>query len=181
MTLSRFFFLLSFLFFGFFLYFFWEQNNPQTLAFDKAPTSSVTTFTVSENNIPSGIMIPSIHVWLPVYSASINNGNWETTPKGISFLTSSGQVGSSGNSVFYGHNWPNLLGNLKNIRPNDRIQIITKTGKQFEYVVSTVQEVSSNEVSVLNQTNDSRLTLYTCTGFLDSKRIVVVAILQSTI
>lgn len=176
MNLSRFFFFLSLIFFAFFLFAFYQQNSPKNITF--ANSESILSTNTKETVAPTGIVIPSIHVWLPVYGASVRGGNWETTNKGVSFLTGSASVGGVGNAIFYGHDWPNLLGNLKNVRPGDTIQIISKTGQNFFYEVSTVQEVSPADVSVLAQTTDSRVTLYTCSGFLDTKRLVVVALLK---
>ncbi len=176
MNLSRLFFFLSFLFFIFFVVVFYQQNSPQNITF--ANSENILSKNSDQTTAPTGIIIPSIHVWLPVYSASINNGNWETTNKGVSYLSGSAAIGGSGNAIFYGHDWPNLLGNLKNVRPGDTIQIISKTGDEFFYEVSTVQEVNPTDVSVLAQTTDSRVTIYTCSGFLDTKRLVVVALLR---
>jgi len=177
MNPSRFFFFLSLIFFAFFLLVFYQQNNPQNITFANS-AKVLSSNTINETTAPTGIIIPSIHVWLPVYNASVTNGNWETTNKGVSFLSGSATVGGVGNAIFYGHDWPNLLGNLKNVLPGDTIQIISKTGEEFFYEVSTVQEVTPADVSVLAQTVDSRVTIYTCSGFLDSKRLVVVALLK---
>ena len=156
----------------------YEQNAPQRLAFSQMPQFSDKHITndIEYGHTPSGLIISSIHVWLPVYPSKINNGNWETSRKGISFLSSAVKPGETGNAIFYGHNWPNLLGNLGRVKPGDSIQIISVDGQTTTFIVSTIQEVSPNDVSVLSQTTDKRITLYTCTGFLDSKRLVVVAL-----
>lgn len=180
MKLSRFFFSLSVIFFVFFLAMAYEQNVPQRLAFSQMPQfasqevrNGDTTDTYAKT--PSGLIIPSIKVWLPVYPSKITNGNWETSRKGVSFLSSAAKPGETGNAIFYGHNWPNLLGNLAGVKPGDSIQIISVDGQTKTFIVSTVQEVSPKDISVLSQTTDKRITIYTCTGFFDSKRLVVVA------
>ncbi len=176
MNLSRFCFILSFIFFVCFLGLFYEQNAPRRLAFAQVPELA---HSVSKQNgsdpTPSGIVITSINVWLPVYPSSISNGQWETSRKGVSYLANGVTPGDKGNSIFYGHNWPNLLGSLYRVKPGDTIQVVSVDGQTTNFVVSTVQVVTPNDISVLSQTNDRRLTIYTCTGFLDAKRLVVVA------
>jgi LPXTG-site transpeptidase (sortase) family protein len=129
----------------------------------------------NNNSTPSGIIISSINVWLPIYPSVIENGQWQTSRKGVSYLLNGVRPGEKGNAIFYGHNWPNLLGSLNRVKPGDSIQIVNLDGQTKTFTVSTVQEVTPNDTSVLSQTTDKRLTIYTCTGFLDSKRLVVVA------
>jgi len=83
--------------------------------------------------------------------------------------------GRIGNSIFYGHNWTSLLGNLVNAKPGQEISIAFGSGEIERFKISYVQVVKPSQTDILNQTNDRRITLYTCTGFLDSKRLVVVA------
>jgi len=107
------------------------------------------------------------------------NDEWETTDKGVSFLDTSAIPGQLGNSIMYGHNWNSLLGNLKNVSPGQKIEIIDKNGLVTEFIVEIVQEVDPSNSDILAPTNDKRLTLYTCSGFLDSKRLVVTAFLAT--
>lgn len=129
-------------------------------------------------SLPTHLEIPSLALELPIYPAEIVGGRWQTTSEGISYLTSSPLPGDVGNSVMYGHNWPNLLGNLHNIQPGDTISVYFGS-KRLDYVVHFVSVVSPAETSIYADTPDTRLTLYTCTGFLDSKRLVVTAQLAS--
>lgn len=122
-----------------------------------------------------GIIINKINVSLPLYDASIRNGVWEASTLGVSHLDSTPVPGNPGNSVLYGHNWPNLLGGLLDISPGDTITIYYDNGATEDFRVQLTQEVSPTQVSVLDQTEETRITVYTCSGFLDSKRFVVIA------
>lgn len=122
-----------------------------------------------------GIIINKINLSLPLYEASIKNGVWEASTLGVSHLSTTPTPGNPGNSVLYGHNWPNLLGGLVNIQPGDIITIYFDNGGLEDFRVQLTQEVMSSQVSVLDQTDEPRITLYTCSGFLDSKRFVVIA------
>ena len=124
---------------------------------------------------PVKISISNISINLPVESVTIKNGKWPTSQIGVSFLANSGQVGKTGNLIFYGHNWKNLLGNLKSAKINDTVAVELDNGQVFVYTVSYIAEVDQNDVSILADSKDERLTLYTCSGILDQKRLVVVA------
>lgn len=123
---------------------------------------------------PTKLAITSLSLTLPVYPSEIVGDKWQTTDQGISYLATSPLPGEVGNTVMYGHNWPNILGGLSRIKPGDTINIYFGS-KKVEYRVHYVSIVEPDNTSVYTNTTDSRLTLYTCTGFLDSKRLVVTA------
>lgn len=166
---------ISLILFGSFLVY--QRNNPGRIAFANTEIESQSQ-SVVENKIPERIKIDSINVDLPIVPSAIVNSKWEVTDKGVSYLNSSVVPGSLGNSVLYGHNWTNLLGNLINIKVGETIGIFYQDGTEKEFLVTSIQEVEPDNISILNNTNDFRLTIYTCSGFLDSKRFVVVAILK---
>lgn len=123
------------------------------------------------------LIIPALNIHLPIRSSQIIQNKWETVTDGVSHLATSPLPGEQGNSVIYGHNWPNLLGNLKKIKPGE--QIIIKFGsKEVIYLVHYLSRVSPAQSSVFDNTSDYRLTLYTCIGLFDQERLVVTAFLQ---
>lgn len=159
------------IFFGCFLV--WERTSPQTLVFAQAETH------IQEGSAqPEKIVIPALSLTLPVYPARLVNGTWETTKNGVSYAVDSPLPGSPGNSVFYGHNWPNLLGNLKKVMPGDKVIAVNGKGEEIGYTVVYTAVVAPMDTRISADTADSRLTIYTCTGFMDTKRLVVTAILD---
>ncbi len=124
---------------------------------------------------PEYIEIPDLKIKLPIIPSKIMNGKWETTSKGVSYLDSSPIPGDTGNSVLYGHNWEKLLGKLIKIKPGARIVITYSDGSAKNFIAEYTGTVKPDQIGILNQTADKRLTIYTCTGFLDSMRFVVVA------
>lgn len=170
------FFLLSILFFSFGGYLLWQRNNPGRIAFRL--TQSLPGAENSSAVRPLTISIPSANITLPIYPARIVNNRWEDTKDGVSYLASSPLPGARGNSILYGHNWTTLLGNLTKVKPGDTITIAFTSGTTKQFIVKFVSVVTPDETHILDQTNDERLTLYTCTGFLDSKRLVVTAIIR---
>jgi len=153
----------------------WQRYNPRRLAFDGI---SEIEFSNLENGLggePIVLAISDLEIYLPVVPANSTRGKWETTTKGVSYLTNSVRPGEIGNSIFYGHNWNNLLGNLTLAVPGQVIEIIFSDGSQKRFVVTHTQEVTSSQTQILNNSEDKRMTLYTCSGFLDTKRFVVTA------
>jgi|SRR3989344_4056805 len=162
---------IQFVLFAGFLY--WQRITPQRLAFTSVEASA----SVSSAIKPTRITIPSLAIDLPIFPAE-NTSGWQVHKNGVSYLSSSVVPGEKGNSILYGHNWPNLLGDLPKITPDSTIEITYSDGTKNVFVVSATQEVSPKDTSVLAKTDDQRVTLYTCTGFLDSKRFVAVAMLK---
>lgn len=122
------------------------------------------------------IIIPRININLPVVGSEIKKGEWETTTKGISYLKASPVPGEVGNSILYGHNFDELLGKLPDLTPGDTIEIEYDDHSKKEFIIQSTQEVTPKQVDIIKPTTDTRITLYTCSGFMDSKRFVVVAI-----
>jgi len=159
------------LLFGSYLIF--QRYSPKTLEFKNLKVAQ----SQSSNITPVRIIIPSVKIDNGVYKAKISNGQWETTDKGISYLISSPIPGEKGNSILYGHNWESLLGKLTGVKPGEKIDIVMSNGEKKVFTVQFTSIVDPNETHILSQTKDNRITIYTCTGFLDSKRFVAVATL----
>ncbi len=162
---------ISLIIFGYLMF---QRYNPQNLAFDVSDVNATQKKDAS-SLMPIGIKIDSLNLSLSIIPAEMKNNQWEATSKGVSYLSSSVIPGEKGNSILYGHNWPNLLGNLKKIKPGDKISIIYNDNSKSDFEVEIISRVSPSEGSILENSNDNRITLYTCDGFLDSQRLVVVA------
>src|SRR5690348_16828261 len=99
----------AFMFTGFLLV---QRFEPQNLAFASAPPATGKDIT----NVPTSLYFPLLAKTLRVYPSRVISGKWETTDKGVSYLTTSGIPGRNGNAVFYGHNFPSLLGDLGDLQ-----------------------------------------------------------------
>jgi sortase (surface protein transpeptidase) len=86
---------------------------------------------------------------LDISDGEVVDDRWSISDTGVSYLTSSVVPGTAGNSVMYGHNKGDILGGLP-------------------------MQIKPTQVEILNQSDDTRLTIYTCSGFLDTARFVVV-------
>jgi len=160
-------------------YYYWIQHSPTSLAFSNysVKNSNVKTNSKSDEkkSLPVSITISDLNISLPIIPAKVENDNWEMSYAGASYLTSSPIPGENGNSVIYAHNWTKLFGNLIDAKEGQDITISYADGTQKRFVIKSTSTVDPTESYVLGQTKDQRITLYTCTGFLDTKRFVAVA------
>lgn len=129
---------------------------------------------------PLKVYIPNLGRVLYVSDGKVTDNRWVTTPTGVSYLTSSAAPGTRGNTVIYGHNTISVLGGLWRVHEGDYIYIVMNDGQFYKYQVFERKEIDPSQVDILSQTSDSRLTIYTCSGFLDSARFVVVSKLQTS-
>jgi len=154
-----------------------QRNSPYRISFNNyAPP--IEKMCVNRPFSPTVIRIPSLHKVLPIIPATVQDNKWETTDRGVSYLVSSRIPGEVGNSILYGHNWESLLGDLPTIKTGTDIEIEFNDGTKRTFIVQTSAHVSPDQTDILKQSHDKRITLYTCSGWFDSQRFVVVATLK---
>lgn len=129
----------------------------------------------SNSQFPLAITINSINVNLPIVPSAKKSGKFETTKNGVTYLTDSVLPSETGNSVFYGHNWSNLLGKLKNVKRGDTIELKYLSGEVKTFTIDLITEMPAEYAKVRLESDQKVMTIYTCSGFLDSKRIIVTA------
>lgn len=174
--LSRLFILIGILCYVIGIYNIWLIQSPTRLSFNKYSYAKEPSKKELLN--PKRIIIESLGIDLPIIPSRIHDDNWETTDQGASYLVSSPIPGEIGNSIVYAHNWTSLFGNLTSILPGDLVKVEFDDGSIREFEVKSTSTVSPETYSILAPTADKRITLYTCTGFLDSERFVAVAIMK---
>lgn len=89
--------------------------------------------------------------------------------------------GQKGNAVIIGHRFFNLppakdtFFNLDKVKIGDKI-ILKHSEGEWEYIVTEIRIVNDNDLSILKDTDDYRLTLVTCTPLWTSeKRLVIIS------
>lgn len=137
---------------------------PETITYKKADALK----------IPLRVIVPRLSVDLEIFPARILNNSWETTEKGASYMLGSAVPSEVGNTVLYGHAKTKLFAPLKKLKKDDVVYVLTKE-KWYQYKVSDIKEVAPTETTVVAPTKEATLTMFTCSAFLDSKRLVVVA------
>ena len=123
---------------------------------------------------PAKIYIPKLQRTLEVSDGFIKDNRWTISKTGISYLTTSGKLGEQGNVILYGHNTQDVLGGLWKVQAGDIVEVTDSGGNTYKFEVFERKEVKPNAVEILESADDSRLTIYTCSGFLDTARFVVV-------
>jgi sortase A len=127
-----------------------------------------------EGLAPVRILIPQRNIDLDVAPAKVVKGKWEVFDDKAGFGIGSAMPGTPGNTVIFAHAKKDQFLGLKDVKMADEILIFTKDG-WYSYKISEIKEVGPRDISVISQTSDSTLTLFTCSGFADTKRLIVVA------
>lgn len=128
-------------------------------------------------NTPVRIVIPKSDIDIPIVEAKVVNGYWELSENTASYGLGSGYPGSPGNTVIFAHAREGLFYNLKDVKVGNTIYVFTKD-KWYRYKVNKITAVFPNQLEVIKPTKNQTLTLYTCTGFNDEKRLIVTAVPQ---
>lgn len=122
--------------------------------------------------VPVRVIIPSLAIDVVVKPAKVINGKWEIFEDSASYGVGSANPGENGNIVVFAHARWGLFLPLRKITKGTKIYILTKKG-WYNYEVSETKEVKPIDVSVIQPTIDETITLYTCSGFADTKRLIV--------
>jgi LPXTG-site transpeptidase (sortase) family protein len=125
-------------------------------------------------HLPTKIIIPNLNIDLTVKKARVIGGYWEVLPDAANWGEGSGLPGRQGNVVIFAHAREGLFLPLKEIKEGMKIYVLTSK-EWFNYEVKEIKEVLPDQTDVISPTEDQTLTLYTCSGFADSKRMIVVA------
>jgi LPXTG-site transpeptidase (sortase) family protein len=130
-----------------------------------------TNFLATENAVsPARIIVAETGIDVPVKEAP----NYSFSDSQAIFIDTSQKIGE-GNSIIYAHNWNNLFGKLGKVKMGDIVSVFLTDGREVKYKINQKHLVSPQTLGILKPTADSQLTLFTCIGFLDKDRLVVVA------
>jgi len=141
-----------------------ESLNPQTVIDRKI---------LEELN--TKIIINSIDVEGLVYEGA----DAHTMNKGFWHFPTSSFPGQKGNMVVIGHRYAKLppnkdtFFNLDKVKVGDKIEVI-QNNNQFTYIVTESRVVEKNDISVLQDYSDYRITLITCSPLWTSKQRLVI-------
>lgn len=126
--------------------------------------------------LPTHINIPW-YVDVAIDPAVYQDQTWTVSPDHASFLLNSAAPGEGGNIIIYGHNTRTIMGNIRALKGYEKITLTLADGTTRTYQVESLREVSPTDTRLLQPTDTEVLTLYTCSGILDSRRFVVRATL----
>lgn len=153
----------------------WRYHQVRILSFN---TKTVSEFK-SSGVKPVHIKSYPVGVDIDIKDSSIKNGVWAIHPNSANYLINSAGIGDNGNIIIYGHNRDNIMGPIRYVKIGAIIEILGSDGKVYKYEVVKTDTVDPNDLSYILETSSETLTIYTCVGFLDSKRFVAVALLKN--
>lgn len=151
----------------------WWFYQQTILSFKVAPT--VTAQLHLRAAKPVAITIPRAMISLPVVESQIVNGLWQTADHQANFLGSGARPAEGSNTVIYAHNRVGMFRNLHTVSIGDQIMVTNEKNEVLTYTAKEIHTVTPDQIAVVLPTDHEQLTLYTCTGWLDRFRLVVVA------
>lgn len=146
-----------------------------------AQPGSFENVTLRENSPQPRLKIVALGIDLPIFSQVLTDGHWVVPEDGVGYLQASGTLGEAGNAVLYGHSRPGLLAPLREAALGTLIQVTDAGGEEFLYRVTAVKTVNPQTVAILAPTSTATLTIYTCSGWQDTERLVVRAQLETAL
>lgn len=149
------------------------KHKPKTIQSQSQSPSPTAVLSIKSEKIPpSEITIDVLGINLPVAPGVIADNKWTLYDDKVSWLSTSEPPGF-GNVIIYGHNRPGIFAPLANLVIGDEIKV--KSGKDTHvYEVAQKRQVLPTDVDVLISDRE-QLTLYTCDGSYDQKRLIVIA------
>ncbi|HEX7041896.1 MAG TPA: sortase [Patescibacteria group bacterium] len=126
-------------------------------------------------SIPIGIQIPSVNINLQIDETVISNNTWQISGNGISHLDTSARPGESGPIILYGHNTNDRFGPIRWLKSGEEITLTTQDGRIYLYTITKTIQVDPSKTSIFSSEKGETLFLYTCDGFADLKRFIVIA------
>lgn len=136
------------------------------------PTADQSTFNPAF--VPEQITISSI-IDVPIVVGNYVDEKWTDSQTEAVYYAGSATPLAGGNTIIYAHNTANLFGKLKQVAAGDVIALRLSDGTIRQYQVKSTDVVDPSQTEPLQPSQTEKLTLYTCSGFLDSLRLVVVA------
>jgi sortase A len=158
-----------------------ERAKTQQLSQKIQTTNNSSNAVASAKPEANQVIIPSI-----LLDQTINEGSqmYQELDKGIWRWPSGSTPDKGGNTILIGHRFTytnprGVLYELNEVKLGDEVGIIWNN-VTYDYEVSSINQVSPHQTSILNQSQQPEVTLYTCTPLVDPKyRLVVVATLES--
>lgn len=150
----------------------WRFYNARILSFK---TDDISASSETQSSNPVSINVAAIGLNLSIEESRIVGGVWEISYQGASHLDKSADPGEAGNIVIYGHNKNSLFGPIRWLKEGDLIEIKSEEGTLYNYRAVKIAITTPNDIEYVLPKSEETLTLYTCTGFADSKRFIVVA------
>lgn len=144
------------------------------LSFEYVPVAAAQT---PEDSVGiSRVVVSSVGISVPVVMGYIQDDTWSIPKEAAAHLNTSALPGAKGNTVLYGHDTKEVFAKLESVGIGDQVRVELEGGGVAVYVVTEIQEVSPTDISWVLPTESEVLTLFTCTGLFDQRRLVIRAV-----
>ena len=151
-----------------------KRTSSETFASEPVKIEGFIASEEALEKVPQRIILPELSIDLPVKNSGLINGYWQVFTDVAGWGEGSGLPGERGNQVIFAHARRGLFLPLRDIKLGAKVYVLSKE-KWYQYEVKEIKQVLPTQVEVIAPTEDETLTLYTCSGFTDSKRLIVVA------
>lgn len=149
----------------------WNLNQTIQLTFFTPKVAPIQ----KTQSVPIQIIVDKVGINLPIAETAITNGVWQIAPNAVSHLNISARPGENGPIILYDHNTDDKFGPIRWLSTKDTIQIKTADGKSHTYKITQMMTVAPDKMEIFTQQRDESLILYTCDGFADLERFVIIA------
>ena len=151
-----------------------KRTNSETFASEPVRIEGFVADEASLEKVPQRIILPELSIDLTVKNSELINGYWQVFTDAAGWGEGSGLPGEPGNQVIFAHARRGLFLPLRDVEIGNKVYVLSKE-KWYQYEVKEIKQVLPTQVEVIAPTEDETLTLYTCSGFADSKRLIVIA------
>ena len=126
-------------------------------------------------NIPHTIIIPSIHVTIPLKVAKVQNQQWMINNQQTGFFGQGTSLpATQGTTVIFAHDKNGLFGYLPLLSRNDTI-VVEAGSVSYTYKIFQKVLIDANNVSFIKKTGSNQLAVFTCFGSNNAQRILFLA------
>jgi len=120
---------------------------------------------------PTEIKIPKISLDIAISPSVLKGNDWQVYDDRVAWLSTSSLLGQ-GNTILYAHERPGLFLDLYKLKTGDEVDIFD--GKWHIYQVKESHIVNPGDINAVFS-DKNHITMYTCQGSFDQKRLVVYA------
>jgi LPXTG-site transpeptidase (sortase) family protein len=149
------------------VYLLWERYKPARFDELGSVHGAVELGADEDANKLVKLAFSNLDVTVPLVKGEVDDEVWSTSEEAASYIT------FDQGTIIYGHNFPRILGSLQRVRVGDVVEVIDAAGEVKKYEVTSTKQVYPEYIDSILPSEDEPLVIYTCVGFLDTKRLVV--------
>jgi len=151
-----------------------DPAPPAEIILASSPVVPESTQTPVITGKPVGFKVQRLGIDLPIKDGVYNSKTreWTLSDNAVYFATITSRPNDiRGNTFLYGHNQPQVIAQMKDIRVGDVATITTANGHTFRYAYKRDSVVAPTFTEVLMQNPDKpQLTVMTCEGIWSETR-----------